>query len=45
MFDHEKLDVYQLHLEFISWVTDLIDEVQQQAAGKINIIINVDLLN
>jgi len=34
MFDHEKLQVYQLHLEFITWVTDLLDEMQQQAAGK-----------
>ena len=34
MFDHEKLHVYQLQLEFIGWVTTLIDEVQQLDAGK-----------
>ena len=34
MFDHEKLHVYQLQLEFIGWVTLLIDDVQQFDAGK-----------
>lgn len=34
MFDHEKLDVYQLQWEFTRWVNSLIDEVQQHAAGK-----------
>jgi hypothetical protein len=34
MFDHEKLKVYQLQLEFIKWVTPVIDELQQKAAGK-----------
>jgi len=24
-FDHEKLDVYQLELQFIAWVTPLIE--------------------
>jgi four helix bundle protein len=27
-FDHEKLDVYQLSLQFVAWVADLIDELQ-----------------
>jgi four helix bundle protein len=27
MFDHEKLDVYQLELLFIAWVTPLLEEV------------------
>jgi four helix bundle protein len=27
-FDHEKLDVYRLELEFVSWVTPLIDEAR-----------------
>jgi four helix bundle protein len=27
-FDHEKLQVYQLELEFIAWLTDLFAEVQ-----------------
>lgn len=34
MFDHEKLHVYQLQLEFIRWVTPLLDEVQRRDAGK-----------
>lgn len=34
MLDHEKLDVYQLQLKFIRWVTALIDDVQQRAPGK-----------
>lgn len=34
MFDHERLDVYQLELEFIGWVTNLIEEVSKQAKGK-----------
>jgi len=28
VFDHEKLDVYQLELEFITWVTDLLVEIK-----------------
>lgn len=28
-FDHEKLDVYQLEVEFVAWATDLILEVKQ----------------
>jgi len=27
-FDHEKLDVYQLELSFIAWVTPLLGEVK-----------------
>ena len=34
MFDHEKLDVYQLELQFIAWVTDLLEEVAKSAKGK-----------
>jgi four helix bundle protein len=34
MFDHEKLDVYQLELRFIAWVTPLQEEVGKTAAGK-----------
>ncbi|HEX9048128.1 MAG TPA: four helix bundle protein [Verrucomicrobiae bacterium] len=34
MFDHEKLDVYRLELEFISWVTPLLDEVSRVATGR-----------
>jgi four helix bundle protein len=35
MFDHEKLDVYQLELRFIAWVTALLEEVAASAKGKI----------
>ena len=28
-FDHEKLEVYQLELRFIGWLTELFDEVSQ----------------
>jgi four helix bundle protein len=34
VFDHEKLDVYQLELQFITWVTPLIEEAKERAAGK-----------
>jgi len=34
MFNHEKLDVYQLELQFIAWVTDLLEEVSKLAKGK-----------
>lgn len=27
-FDHEKLEVYQLELEFLTWVTDLMTEIR-----------------
>jgi len=34
MFDHEKLDAYQLELRFIAWVTPLLEEVSASAKGK-----------
>jgi four helix bundle protein len=34
LFDHEKLDVYQMELRFIAWVTPLLDEVAHAATGK-----------
>jgi four helix bundle protein len=34
MFDHEKLHVYQLQLEFLRWVTPVLEEAQQKDAGK-----------
>ena len=34
MFDHEKLDVYQLLLQFITWVTPLIEEAKEIASSK-----------
>lgn len=30
MFDHEKLDVYQLELAFVGWVTELLAEVSSE---------------
>src|SRR5947207_2553496 len=32
-FDHEKLDVYQLELSFLTWVTPLLVEIKQGAAN------------
>ena len=32
-FDHERLDVYQLELKFIAWVTPLIEEVKAEAGS------------
>jgi four helix bundle protein len=29
VFDHEKLEVYQLQLEFVSWVTPLLAKVRE----------------
>jgi four helix bundle protein len=34
MFDHEKLHVYQLQLQFLGWLSPLIEEVQRLGAGK-----------
>jgi len=31
-FDHEKLDVYQLELRFITWVTALLAKIKQRPA-------------
>ena len=33
-FDHERLDVYHFELRFISWVTPLLEEAKEIAAGK-----------
>jgi four helix bundle protein len=33
-FDHEKLNVYQASLEFITWATDLISKLDSRAAVK-----------
>jgi len=32
-FDHEKLDVYQLELEFVSWANSLLNEVTNSGIG------------
>ena len=39
-FDHEDLDVYQLELQFIAWVTPLIDEVKTSAGSKVREVCN-----
>jgi len=31
LFDHEKLDVYCLELEFVGWVTDFFDDIASSA--------------
>jgi four helix bundle protein len=33
-FDHEKLEVYRYELEFIEWVTPLLDEASVSAKGR-----------
>ena len=35
LFDHERLDVYQLELAFIGWVTTLFEELRDQKPGRI----------
>jgi four helix bundle protein len=39
-FDHEKLDVYQPELQFIAWVTTLIEEVKASAGSKVREVCN-----
>ncbi len=34
MFDHEKLDVYQLALRFLEWVTSLLEEAKEEGGSK-----------
>lgn len=34
MFDHERLEVYKLQLQFIGWVTPLLEEMEQQGSRK-----------
>jgi four helix bundle protein len=34
MFDHEKLQVYQLQLEFLRWLTPVLEQAQQSHAGQ-----------
>jgi hypothetical protein len=35
LFDHEKLDVYQLELSFISWFTDLFEELRDIKGARL----------
>ena len=39
-FDHEKLDVYQLALSFVTWLTDLLGEVRQSGIPQLREIID-----
>lgn len=34
MFDHEKLDVYGLELEFIRWLTEFFDDASEAKAAQ-----------
>lgn len=34
VFDHEKLNVYQVQLQVVAWVDQLLEEVQRKAPGK-----------
>jgi four helix bundle protein len=35
MFDHERLHVYQFELQFIAWVTPLIEEARNTATARV----------
>jgi len=35
MFDHEKLDVYQLSLNFLTWVTPFLQEVTETQGTRV----------
>jgi hypothetical protein len=38
VFDHERLEVYKLQLEFIGWATKLLEEIEQHGkrrAGRV----------
>jgi four helix bundle protein len=34
VFDHEKLNVYQVQLQVVRWVDQLLEEVKRKASGK-----------
>jgi hypothetical protein len=36
IFDHEKLDVYGLELQFVSWTTDFLEEVSQSPVSSLS---------
>lgn len=35
LFDHEKLDVYKLELSFISWLTDLFEDLREIKGARL----------
>ncbi len=39
-FDHEKLEVYQLELRFIAWLTDLFAEVQAAKTPRLSEVLD-----
>jgi len=40
LFDHEKLDVYKLELEFISWLTDLFEELREKKTCRLTEVLD-----
>ena len=34
MFDHQKLEAYQLALRFSEWLTPLLEEVKEEGGSK-----------
>ena len=34
VFDHDKLDVYELELQFVTWTTDFLQEVSQSPVSR-----------
>jgi hypothetical protein len=34
IFDHDKLDVYALELQFVTWTTDFLEEVSQSPVSR-----------
>ena len=40
LFDHERLDVYKLELEFISWLTDLFDELREKKTARLTEVLD-----
>ena len=39
-FDHEKLEVYQLELQFIAWLTDFFAEIQSSKTPRLSEVID-----
>ncbi|HRH94703.1 MAG TPA: four helix bundle protein [Prosthecobacter sp.] len=40
LFDHEKLDVYQLELSFISWLTDLFEDLRDIKGARLSEVLD-----
>jgi len=39
-FDHEKLQVYQIELEFIAWLTELFADIQQSKTPRLSEVLD-----